>query len=156
MSTPTPTLSATAYSALHELQPYVSANYARNSVKAVIDAYDGTVVFYQVDANDPIARTFAQIFPGLIRPASEMPKDVLQHLRYPQDMFLWQTSALTLYHMEEPEVFYQQEDRWERAQEVFGTRQSSPRSDIHGDDRHERQRPVGAPVHGPILRVDEA
>ena len=114
------------YSALHELQPYVSANYARNSVKAVIDAYDGTVVFYQVDANDPIARTFARIFPGLIRPASEMPKDVLQHLRYPRDMFLWQTSALTLYHMEEPEVFYQQEDRWERAQEVFGTRQSSP------------------------------
>lgn len=111
------------YSAINELQPFVRANYARNSIKVVIDAYDGTVDFYQVDENDPITNTFGRIFPGLLKPGSEIPEDVVKHLRYPRDMFVWQTSALSLYHMQDPEVFYQQEDRWERAQEVFGTRQ---------------------------------
>jgi hypothetical protein len=111
------------YSASNDLQPFVRANYARNAVKVVVDAYDGTVDFYRVDPDDPIAKVFDKIFPGVFKPASEMPDDVVRHLRYPRDAFLWQASALQLYHMTEPGIFYQQEDKWERPQEVFGSRQ---------------------------------
>jgi len=88
-------------------------NYLRNSVKATIDAYDGTLTAYVADSTDPIIRTYGTIFPDLFRPLDEMPADLRLHLRYPDDIFRVQTALYTLYHMQEPENFYQREDQWQ-------------------------------------------
>ena len=88
-------------------------NYIRNSVKVVIDAYNGTVVFYQADADDPILKTYAKIFPGTFLPMSEIPKSLVSHLRYPEDIFTLQTAAYSVYHMDDPQIFYNKEDQWE-------------------------------------------
>lgn len=97
-------------------------NYARNSVKAVVDAYNGTVTYYVVDDKDPITRVYAKIFPQLFRPASEMPEDLRRHLRFPRGMFLWQAKSLARFHMIEPDVFYAAEDLWQQANEVAGSK----------------------------------
>lgn len=88
-------------------------NYIRNSVKAVVDAYDGSVTLYVADPEDPIIRTFASVFPGCFAPLASMSLDLRQHLRYPQDLFSVQASMYSKYHMTEPQVFYNQEDLWE-------------------------------------------
>ena len=88
-------------------------NYIRNSVKVVIDAYDGSVTFYQADYEDPIITTYAKIFPNTFRPLSEMPESLKAHLRYPEDIFTLQTAIYTVYHMDEPQIFYNKEDQWE-------------------------------------------
>ena len=88
-------------------------NYIRNSVKAVVDAYGGTVSFYQADPNDPIIKTYAKIFPGVFHPFSDMPKSLVSHLRYPEDIFTLQTNIYTTYHMDDPQIFYNKEDQWE-------------------------------------------
>ncbi|MBI2889042.1 MAG: UPF0182 family protein [Candidatus Liptonbacteria bacterium] len=88
-------------------------NYIRNSVKAVVDAYDGSVVFYQADTDDPILKTYAAIFPGVFRPMSEIPQSLVPHLRYPEDIFTLQTAAYSVYHMDDPQIFYNKEDQWE-------------------------------------------
>ena len=88
-------------------------NYIRNAIKVVIDAYHGHVRFYLVDPNDPIAQTYARIFPGLLRPLAEMPASLRQRLRYPQDIFAVQASLFATYHMQNPAVFYNKEDQWE-------------------------------------------
>ncbi len=88
-------------------------NYMRNSVKAVVDAYDGSVVFYLADTEDPIIRTYAKIFPKTFRPLSEMPKSLGSHLRYPEDIFTLQTTIYATYHMDDPQIFYNKEDQWE-------------------------------------------
>lgn len=88
-------------------------NYIRNSVKAVVDAYDGTVIFYQADPDDPIIKTYAKIFPKTFRPLSDMPKSLIAHLRYPEDIFSLQTAVYTTYHMDDPQIFYNKEDLWE-------------------------------------------
>ncbi|MDP3057273.1 MAG: UPF0182 family protein [bacterium] len=88
-------------------------NYIRNSVKAVVDAYNGSVVFYQADAEDPIIKTYANIFPGTFKPMSEMPESLVSHLRYPEDIFTLQTAAYSVYHMDDPQIFYNKEDQWE-------------------------------------------
>ena len=90
-----------------------SVNYIRNAVKIVIDAYEGSIVFYQVDTNDPIIQTYAKIFPDLFQPMNKMPKSLLSHLRYPEDIFSLQTAVYTTYHMDEPQIFYNKEDQWE-------------------------------------------
>lgn len=90
-----------------------SINYIRNSVKVVVDAYNGSVIFYQADADDPILKTYATIFPGTFRPMSEMPKSLVSHLRYPEDIFTLQTAAYSVYHMDDPQIFYNKEDQWE-------------------------------------------
>ena len=90
-----------------------SVNYIRNSVKVVVDAYSGSVVFYQADAEDPIISTYAKIFPQAFRPLSEMPESLIPHLRYPQDIFTLQTAVYTIYHMDDPQIFYNKEDQWE-------------------------------------------
>jgi uncharacterized protein len=89
-------------------------NYVRNSVKVVIDAYDGTVTAYLADAADPLAHTLAQIFPGIFQPLAAMPADLRAHLRYPEDLFRMQTEMYATYHMAEPDVFYHREDQWQR------------------------------------------
>ena len=93
-------------------------NYMRNSVKAVIDAYDGTTTFYVFDADDPILAAYRGIFPGLFKDAAEMPADLRRHVRYPESLLKLQAEVYGLYHMTDPEVFYNREDLWTVATEV--------------------------------------
>jgi hypothetical protein len=88
-------------------------NYIRNSVKVVVDAYDGTIRFYQADLNDPIIKTYTKIFPKTFQKLEEMPKNLISHLRYPEDIFTLQTAIYTTYHMDDPQIFYNKEDQWE-------------------------------------------
>lgn len=88
-------------------------NYLRNSVKAVIDAYNGGVRFYISDPEDIIVRVYAKAFPDLFRELEEMPEDLKSHIRYPQGMLEVQARMFTLYHMTDPKVFYNKEDLWE-------------------------------------------
>ena len=88
-------------------------NYIRNSVKVVIDAYNGTITYYQVDQNDPIINAYAQVFPGMFRPINEMPTALFAHIRYPEDIFTLQTNIYSTYHMGDPEIFYNKEDQWD-------------------------------------------
>lgn len=91
----------------------IKVNYIRSSVKAVVDAYDGIINFYQADPNDPIIKTYAKIFPQTFRRLSELPKSLASHLRYPEDIFSLQTAIYTTYHMDNPQIFYNKEDQWE-------------------------------------------
>ena len=88
-------------------------NYIRNAVKIVIDAYDGTTTAYLADAVDPIAATYARIFPGFFVPLDQMPPSLREHVRYPEDIFAIQASVFATYHMTQPAVFYNREDQWE-------------------------------------------
>jgi len=90
-----------------------NVNYIRNSVKVVVDAYGGGIKFYQADPNDPIIKTYAKIFPNTFHPLSSMPKGLISHLRYPEDIFTLQTAIYTTYHMDDPQIFYNKEDQWE-------------------------------------------
>jgi uncharacterized membrane protein (UPF0182 family) len=85
-------------------------NYIRNSVKAVVDAYNGTVDFYMSDLEDPIVRSYQKIFPELFKPIDKMPNDLLAHIRYPEDLFAIQAQMYATYHMRDPQVFYNKED----------------------------------------------
>jgi len=87
-------------------------NYMRNSVKAVVDTYNGKIDYYVYDPADPIIRTYDAIFPGLFKPATEMPEYLRPHIRYPIDLFTVQTQMLLQYHMKDPVVFYNKEDQW--------------------------------------------
>ncbi len=93
-------------------QPARGFNYIRNSVKATVDAYDGTVTYYIADPADPVVATYAKAFPGLLRPLAEMPTDLLAHIRYPEDLFAVQARMYAIYHMQDPQVFYNKEDLW--------------------------------------------
>jgi uncharacterized membrane protein (UPF0182 family) len=93
-------------------------NYMRNSVKVVIDAYNGTTTFYVFDTQDPILGAWRRIFPSLFRDAAEMPADLRRHVRYPQLLFEEQAAVYGLYHMSDPEVFYNREDLWTVASEL--------------------------------------
>ena len=88
-------------------------NYIRNSVKVVIDAYDGTTTFYLADTDDPIAATLSNVFPDLLQPLDSMPEELQSHLRYPEGIFTLQTTMYSTYHMTNPSVFYNREDQWE-------------------------------------------
>src|SRR3974390_1600639 len=88
-------------------------NYIRNSVKVVIDAYNGTVDFYMMDPADPIAGTYPTIFTGLFKPFAAMPPGLQKHIRYPEDLFLIQARLYQTYHMETADVFYNREDLWQ-------------------------------------------
>jgi uncharacterized membrane protein (UPF0182 family) len=88
-------------------------NYIRNSVKVVMDAYDGTMKFYVSDPNDPIIRAWQGVFPNLFTPLSSMPKDLMAHIRYPEDLFNAQTTQFEKYHVTDPGVFYQGNDVWQ-------------------------------------------
>jgi uncharacterized membrane protein (UPF0182 family) len=89
------------------------SNYWRNSVKFVVDAYDGTVTAYLADQQDPIVATYARIFPQLFKPIAEMPAALREHIRYPEDIFAVQSQMYATYHMTDPAVFYNREDQWE-------------------------------------------
>jgi hypothetical protein len=93
-------------------------NYMRNSVKVVIDAYDGTTTFYVFDSEDPILGAYRRVFPSLFKDAAAMPADLRSHLRYPESLLKLQAEVYGLYHMTNPEVFYNREDLWTVASEV--------------------------------------
>jgi hypothetical protein len=99
-------------------------NYVRNSVKATVDAYHGTVTFYLADATDPIVKVYERAFPGLLQPLDRMPADLRRHIRYPEDFFTIQARKYAVYHMEDPQVFYNKEDLW-----------AIPRRTVEGRDR---------------------
>lgn len=88
-------------------------NYVRGSVKVTVDAYTGDVTFYAFDENDPILTAWREIFPSLFKDKSEMPKTLVEHLRYPQGLFVAQADIYRTYHMTDPSVFYNKEDQWE-------------------------------------------
>lgn len=96
-------------------QPF---NYIRNSVKIVIDAYTGATTFYVFDSKDPILGAYRNLFPALFRDGSAMPVDLRAHVRYPELLLTAQADVYSLYHMTDPEVFYNREDLWEVAREV--------------------------------------
>lgn len=94
-------------------QPKKQVNYLRNSVKAVVDAYSGEVSIYQWNKQDPLLKTWMNAFPGMIKPKSEIPNSLKQHLRYPTDQFKVQREILRRYHITEPSVFYNGSDFWQ-------------------------------------------
>ena len=91
----------------------------RNSVKAVVDAYDGDVTLYVFEPEDPIVQVWARIFPGLFQPEAAMPPALRDHVRYPEELLQAQGLVFAKYHMDDPEVFYNQEDLWVRATEKY-------------------------------------
>ena len=96
-------------------------NYIRNSVKVVIDAYNGNTEYYVIDENDPIAQTYAKIYPTLFKSLEQMPDELKAHLRYANTLFTIQAKVYGKYHMEDVNVFYQSEDLWDIANEIYGT-----------------------------------
>lgn len=99
-------------------EPHEGVNYIRNSVKVVIDAFNGNVDFYVTDENDPIINCYLKIYKGLFKPLSEMPEDLKEHFRYPQDLFELQSKVLTKYHVDDPIKLFTEEDLWDRSLEV--------------------------------------
>jgi uncharacterized membrane protein (UPF0182 family) len=93
-------------------RPNEALNYIRNSVKIVIDAYNGDVRFYLADPDDPLVRTLDRIFPAFFRPLAEMPAGLRVHLRYPEQLLAIQSRMYATYHMTNPLVFYNKEDQW--------------------------------------------
>ena len=93
-------------------QPNDKINYIRNSVKATVDAYDGTIHLYEWDSNDPVLKAWEKAFPGLIQPKGAMPADILPHIRYPEDLFEVQRAILEQYHVDDPVTFYNVRDKW--------------------------------------------
>ncbi len=95
-------------------------NYIRNSVKVVLDAFNGTLTFYIADPSDPLVQTYSHIFPSLFTSMEEMPDYLRSHIRYPQDLFKFQALKYTKFHMKEAQIFYNNEDLWNIPQEKFG------------------------------------
>lgn len=98
-----------------------TANYIRNSIKVVIDAYTGDLTYYIVDNNDPIAKTYMKVYPKLFKDIEKMPEGIKSHLRYPNSLFEVQAEVYTKYHMQETKVFYQKEDLWDISKQIYGT-----------------------------------
>jgi uncharacterized membrane protein (UPF0182 family) len=107
-----------------------SVNYIRNSVKVVIDAYNGTTHFYVFDKQDPLIAAYQRVFPVLFKDVSEMPADLRTHIRYPETLLRAQSEVYNLYHTQNPKTFFQREDAWSIAQQVSidqkGEKQSTP------------------------------
>ncbi|MFN2291768.1 MAG: UPF0182 family protein [Anaerolineae bacterium] len=97
---------------------YGRLNYIRNSVKVTMDAYDGSLAFYLIDPSDPVAATYARIFPDLFQPVEEMAPELVAHWRYPEGLFRIQATKFQAFHMTDAQVFYNQEDLWSWPEEV--------------------------------------
>lgn len=97
-----------------------TVNYIRNSIKVVVDAYDGTTRFYIADQQDPLLGSLRKVFPGVFTPLSELPEDLNRHIRYPEELFNLQARVLTAYHMTDMRQFYSKLDLWEIAREKQG------------------------------------
>lgn len=106
-------------------EPLGNVNYMRNSVKITLDAYTGEINFYLIDPQEPIAATYARIFPDLFRPVEEMPAELRRHWRYPETLFIYQSQMYSTYHMRDPQVFYNREDLWDVPKETVATGQQT-------------------------------
>jgi hypothetical protein len=106
-------------------EPTDDVNYMRNSVKVTVDAYTGEITFYLIDPEDPIAATYARIFPTLFKTEEEMPAALKAHWRYPETLYLYQSQIYAAYHMRDPQVFYNREDLWDVPQELTQTEQKA-------------------------------
>jgi uncharacterized membrane protein (UPF0182 family) len=95
-------------------------NYIRNAVKITVDAYTGDVQFYAIDSEDPILKTYSKIFPNMFKDFSEMPEGLIRHVRYPLYIFSVQAELYSTYHMTDPQVFYNKEDKWTIPKEIYG------------------------------------
>jgi uncharacterized protein len=95
-------------------------NYIRNSVKVVVDMYDGTVLFYVMDPKDPILAVYRRAFPGVFKDLDQLSADLKKHLRYPEDLFAIQADQYKTFHMTDPQVFYNREDLWMSPKETYG------------------------------------
>ena len=117
------------YSTHHDVVNH-SVNYIRNSVKVVIDAYNGTATFYVFDKQDPLIAAYRRVFPAMFRDANEMPADLRAHVRYPETLLRAQGEVYNLYHTQNPRTFFQREDVWKVAQRLTldkeGKKQSTP------------------------------
>jgi uncharacterized membrane protein (UPF0182 family) len=100
-------------------EPFKDINYLRNSVKVVVDAYNGDLTFYVIDTQDPLIVTYMKIFPNLFKPYESMSKDLQTHIRYPEDLFSVQVEKYRTYHMNDPRVFYNKEDVWDVPNELY-------------------------------------
>ena len=100
-------------------------NYIRNSVKVVIDAYNGTTDYYIVDETDPIAQNFKKIYPDLFKDMKDMPEGIKAHIRYPSTLLNIQAQVYQRYHMNDVKVFYQNEDLWQISSEIYGTEEQA-------------------------------
>jgi uncharacterized membrane protein (UPF0182 family) len=96
-----------------------SLNYIRNSVKVIVDIYQGSVLFYVMDPEDPVLRVYREAFPGVFKELGELPEDLKTHLRYPEDLFAIQADTYRTYHMTDPQVFYNREDFWTFPQQKY-------------------------------------
>lgn len=101
-------------------------NYVRNSMKIVVDAFNGDITYYIVDTKDPLIQTLAKVFPKQFKTYDLMPEELKKHVRYPEDLFKIQAEILSIYHMEDPTVFYNKEDAWQIPTEIYGTGQKIP------------------------------
>ncbi|MDD9370894.1 MAG: UPF0182 family protein, partial [Acidimicrobiales bacterium] len=136
-------------------------NYVRNSVKATVDAYDGTVRFYVVDEDDPIVDAYVDAFPELFSSADDMPEEMRDHLRYPEDLFRLQTAAYARYHLTDPGEFYTQETAWRVARDP-GTAGADPNTvvtneqgEATGETRAARIAPYYQLLQLPVEAGDE-
>ncbi len=131
------------YSQPYDTENAGATNYIRNSIKVVVDAYNGDVNYYIVDKEDPIAMTLQSIYPDLFKNGDEMPEGLQSHLRYPAEMLDIQAEVYKRYHMEDVTVFYQNEDIWDISKEIYGTSEEAPMSSnyyilkIPGEDEAE-------------------
>jgi uncharacterized membrane protein (UPF0182 family) len=110
-------------------QSFLGTEYIRNSVKVVMDAYTGQTVFYVVDKTDPMIQSLMSVYPTLF--TDRIPPDVQAHFRYPRDLFQAQAQALTRYHMSDPSAFYNQEDLWDIAKQIYDQNQTAPRPPVY-------------------------
>ena len=103
-----------------------NVNYIRNSVKVVVDAYEGSVDFYVADKTDPVIQAYAKAFPSLFKPFGAMPQSLKAHVRYPEDLLTIQSHIYAIYHMADPGVFYNREDAWEVSRVATRAEEAQP------------------------------
>ncbi len=106
--------------------PTDQINYMRNAVKATVDAYDGTVKLYEWDTTDPILKVWKKAFPGVVESKSEIPESLLEHMRYPEDLFKVQREMLASYHVLDPKTFYEGNDQWDVPQDTSAPTRKQP------------------------------
>jgi uncharacterized membrane protein (UPF0182 family) len=119
-------LSDLTHTSLRQGQKDTQINYIRNSVKATVDAYDGTVNLYQWDDKDPVLKAWMNVFPGLVKPVSEMPQTIKDHVRYPQDLFDVQRGLLAQYHITDPVDSYNGKGKWAVPNDPFALGDQPP------------------------------
>ena len=107
------------YSSPHTVAYTAGLNYIRNSVKVVVDMYDGSVQFYVMDPDDPVLAVYQRAFPGVFKPLNQLSADLRTHLRYPEDLFSIQADQYRAFHMTDPQVFYNREDLWVLPQDKY-------------------------------------